>query len=227
MTATSMAAAAAAAAASAAPEAAEEAMRWYAAHKQQAEARALVKARQQKISMLGFYDFVPVCAGWLLQQVLLPQSTSMALVHYAVTLCFLLFQVQDLWRHTEPGGVEWLLRLTHHVCCTCIVGGRDYSLALAFLRTHIYIVLAYAEGKARFSAVGTALCFDEAFVCYLLCLMPGKVAPFAPACVALLAVRPVLLRGALPDKLTPRLQLEFAFRYIIASVSLCVLVFYP
>lgn len=174
-------------------------------------------------SSLGFYDVFVALAGWAWVTAYGGEA-PLPLV-YGLGLAFGAIQVVDMAKHSHPWSAEWMLRGAHHMLLLFLMGGGAYSLALVFLRTHLYIVVALNTDARLIPWISTVLCADELYLCYAIVFGQAKAAwvdPYAPHCVALLVIRPVLLRLVLDPAAvrdSPRLKTEFAVRFAAVTVA--------
>ena len=160
----------------------------------------------------GFYDVFVVVVGMVCG----------VWVRGAVGVVFAAVQVVDLLAHTHVWSGEWLLRAVHHWLLIVIVWEEAYQVAFVFLRTHLYIVVALVCYEALIPWISSLLVLDEALLVLAMVRGEAWIGRFAPHCLALLAVRPALLRLVLKREVVARswrLKAEFAVRLGLLGIA--------
>jgi hypothetical protein len=162
----------------------------------------------------GMHGLLP---WWRSPQVAAATPAIISMIHVACSLAFTALNVYDLVVVKPTMGLEWMLRVIHHtLCCLLMLSGR-FDLAIIFLRTHAYILIAI---RTQQSWVIELLTLDELWLVYWMIVSPQWTAQFLPHCLGLLYLRPAFLRIALDanGSYSPRVELALVARVVMQVV---------
>ena len=171
-------------------------------------------------SFLGFYDVFLVGGAYVYEEV--TGTLVSPTIRDTVLVLFVLMNVFDVCVHSSYFSVDFYLRILHHTLMSVLVGMGPYSTALLFLRTHLYIVIAFhfpdGQGKPRLWLL-TLMALDETYATYLLLTSPSALGiSTIPFFTANLLLRPIIYRATLPDTLPLKMQIEFSYRVALGVI---------